>query len=108
MIGMVLDSVHTAQTNLIETADDKALLDAAAPPVVVLTDTDAPDAPDTLAHLIGENNRPDPQWVRGRCPECGDDLISNMYFSPGHGYIIRWECWSSKGESPQCSYQRVL
>ncbi len=75
------------------------------PNVVVLGDGAATE-PSAL--LVGENGRPDPQWVRGRCPECGDDLISNMYFSLGDGYIIRWECWNSRGDDPQCSYRRVL
>lgn len=53
-------------------------------------------------------NRPDPKWVRGNCPECGDDLVSNMYYVGGKGYLLCWECWSSLGENPTCSYRRVL
>ena len=103
MMGAVLDSV------LMETVDDKAMLEppTVPAPVIVLGDTETAETSDASAHLVGDG-RPDPQWVRGRCPECGDDLISNMYFTPGCGYIIRWECWSSRGETPQCGYQRVL
>jgi hypothetical protein len=55
-----------------------------------------------------EGGRPDPNWVRGRCPECGDDLVSNMYYIGGQGYLMCWECWGSLGENPQCHYRRVL
>ena len=55
-----------------------------------------------------ETGRPDPAWVRGRCPECGDDLVSNLYYIGGKGYLVRWECWSSIQENPTCSYRKVL
>lgn len=93
----------------------ETVTDAMLPSHVLLLTEDENGAEIPSALLVGDDGRPDPQWVRGRCPECGDDLISNMYFSPGDGYIIRWECWSSRvhagmnaGESPQCAYQRVL
>ncbi len=57
---------------------------------------------------LNSDGRPDPQWVRGRCPECGDDLVSNMYYIGGRGYLVAWECWASLGESPCCTYRRVL
>lgn len=57
-------------------------------------------------HAPGE--RPEPQSVRGRCPECGDDLVSNLYYIPGEGYLIRWECWSSLSEDARCHYRKVL
>lgn len=56
----------------------------------------------------GREGRPDPQWVRGRCPECGDDLVSNLYYIGGKGYILCWECWASLGENPACHYRKVL
>ena len=60
--------------------------------------------------------RPDPQWVRGRCPECGDDLVSNLYYIGGKGYLLVWECWGSLGADGEdrgahegrCRYRRVL
>jgi hypothetical protein len=52
--------------------------------------------------------RPEPEWVRGVCPECGEVLISNMYYLGGHGYLLVWECWASLGETPKCAYRRVL
>lgn len=53
-------------------------------------------------------DRPDPAWVRGRCPECGDELVSHLYYVHGKGYLIQWECWASQGESPRCGYKLVL
>lgn len=55
-----------------------------------------------------ETGRPDPEWVRGVCPECGDDLVSNLYYVGGKGYLIRWECWSAINETPTCTYRKVL
>lgn len=55
-----------------------------------------------------EDSRPDPQWVRGRCPECGDDLVSNLYYIGGKGYLLCWECWGSLSENPTCRYRKVL
>jgi hypothetical protein len=52
--------------------------------------------------------RPDPEWVRGRCPMCGEDVVSNCYYVGGKGYIIVWECWASLAETPTCDYRRVL
>ena len=59
----------------------------------------------TPAH---REERPDPGWVRGRCPACGDDVVSNSYYLGGKGYILVWECWSSLGKAPTCDYRRVL
>jgi hypothetical protein len=55
-----------------------------------------------------EGGRPHPGWVRGRCPMCGEDVVSNCYYVGGKGYIIIWECWASLGETPGCDYRRVL
>ena len=55
-----------------------------------------------------QEGRPDSDWVRGRCPECGDDLVSNLYYIGGKGYILVWECWASLGEQPACRYRKVL
>ncbi len=51
---------------------------------------------------------PSPEWVRGRCPECGDHLVSNCYYVGGRGYLICWECWSSLSERPTCQYRKVI
>lgn len=56
----------------------------------------------------GASARPRPEWVRGKCPQCGDDLVSNCYYVGGRGYIIAWECWSSLGSVPACAYRKIL
>jgi hypothetical protein len=55
-----------------------------------------------------EEGRPHVDWVRGRCPECGDDLVSSMYHVEGRGYLLCWECWGARGENGSCTYRRVL
>ena len=50
--------------------------------------------------------RPHPEWLRGYCPQCGDDLIANCYYG-GRRYIVVWQCWSSFGNNPTCKYQNV-
>ena len=52
--------------------------------------------------------RPKPEWIRGQCPQCGDDLVSNCYYVGGRGYLICHECWSSLGGNPACTYRKVL
>ncbi len=52
--------------------------------------------------------RPDPAWIRGKCPKCGDAVISNLYYVGGKGYILRWECWNSLGDDATCNYRKVL
>lgn len=56
----------------------------------------------------GTSDRPRPEWVRGKCPECGDDVISNCYHVGGKGYLCVWECWASFGDNPTCGYRKVL
>ena len=51
---------------------------------------------------------PDPMLVRGNCPHCGAPLVSNLYYWPGHGYRVRWECWVSMQASSECSYSLDL
>jgi hypothetical protein len=51
---------------------------------------------------------PAPELVRGRCPDCGDHLVSNCYYVGGRGYIICWECWSSLNDRPTCNYRKVI
>jgi hypothetical protein len=52
---------------------------------------------------------PDPDWVRGVCPNCGSPVVSNCYHVGGKGYIIVWECWGSlQWPDATCDYRRVL
>ena len=53
-------------------------------------------------------NQPRSEWVRGTCPQCGDELVSNCYYVGGRGYLVYWECWSSLGENPSCAYRKVI
>lgn len=54
-------------------------------------------------------DRPDPEWVRGVCPSCGEVVVSNCYHVGGRGYIIVWECWGSlQWPAPTCDYRRIL
>lgn len=55
-----------------------------------------------------ESGRPDPEWVRGRCPKCGDDLVSNLYYVGGRGYLLKWECWGTTKAPATCDYRKVL
>lgn len=52
--------------------------------------------------------RPEPEWVRGACPRCGEDLVSNCYYVAGRGYLVLWECWGALADEPTCDYRRVL
>jgi hypothetical protein len=57
----------------------------------------------------GLTDRPRPEWVRGTCPECGDELVSNCYYVGGNcPFRIVWECWASLGPSPTCDYRKIL
>ncbi len=56
----------------------------------------------------GTTSRPNPEWVRGICPQCGESLISNCYYVGGRGYLVVWDCWASLYENPTCSYRKVL
>jgi len=54
------------------------------------------------------NDRPRPEWVRGICPQCGDELVSNCYYVGGRGYLVVWDCWTSLRDSASCTYRKVL
>lgn len=51
---------------------------------------------------------PDPEWVRGNCPRCGQDLVSRCYYVAGRGYLVAWECWGAREGSQECDYRRIL
>jgi hypothetical protein len=56
----------------------------------------------------GISDRPRPEWVRGTCPQCGDQVVSNCYYVSSRGYLVVHECWTSLGENPTCTYRKVL
>ena len=94
-----------ATTNAVEIEEENALFgdDITTEAVISGEQRQTVHAP-----TLTTDGRPDPQWVRGRCPECGDDLVSNMYYIGGKGYLVIWECWGSLSEQPGCEYRRVL
>ena len=53
-------------------------------------------------------DRPRPEWVRGICPDCGDELVSNCYHIASRGYLVTHDCWSSLSATPTCSYRKVI
>jgi hypothetical protein len=55
----------------------------------------------------GKPERPNPEWRRGKCPACGDDIVFNCYRIDG-GYLACWECWGSLATVPTCNYRKVL
>lgn len=95
----LLKTATARQTERVKTMDEVLVVEA---------DALEENAAAALAPRRTDDGRPDPQWVRGRCPECGDDLVSNLYYIGGKGYVIRWECWGSLQENPQCHYKKVL
>ena len=60
------------------------------------------------ADLVRTNDRPNPEYVRGKCPKCGEPLVSSCYYIEDRGYLIVWECWGSLRDEPSCAYRRVL
>lgn len=56
----------------------------------------------------GTSDRPRPEWVRGVCPSCGEELVSNCYYVGGKGYVVIWDCWASLNRNPTCNYRKVL
>ena len=56
-----------------------------------ILDTNA--AVESVRQAYDGGGRPRPEWVRGQCPQCGDDLVSNCYYVGGRGYLICHECW---------------
>lgn len=56
----------------------------------------------------GTSDRPRPEWVRGKCPQCGNEVVSNCYYVGGKGYLVIHQCWASLGPRPTCTYQKVI
>jgi hypothetical protein len=72
----------------------------------VILETNA--AVECVRETITSEGRPKPEWIRGICPHCGEDLVSNCYYVGGKGYLVTWDCWASLGTKPTCSYRKVL
>lgn len=67
---------------------------------------------ETGAKQARREKRPFPEWVRGVCPDCGSDVVSNVYYVPGHNqqgaYLLVWECWESLTDDPTCNYRKLI
>jgi hypothetical protein len=64
----------------------------------------------TIGELLAAGKleeRPDPDWVRGKCPLCGAEVVSNAVYVGSKGYVVIWECWRSIQDG-SCDYRRVL
>ena len=47
--------------------------------------------------------------VRGKCPKCGEVLVSQVYSVADYrGFLVIWHCWASMGLEPTCDYRKVL
>lgn len=82
--------------------------------ILIVADTDgksdlgAVKMAESSAKVEQTDQRPPQEKVRGKCPVCGEDLVSNSYYVEGEGYLIQWECWASLKEKPTCDYRRIL
>jgi len=54
-----------------------------------------------------EEERPPEEIVRGRCPECGEELVSNLYYHTERGYLLRYECWEALMPEGRCRFYAV-
>ena len=71
-----------------------------------LLDTDAAET--IRSGRTDDGLLPHPDYVRGQCPQCGDVLVSQVYYIGGRGYLVVWDCWASLGNAPCCTYRKVL
>jgi hypothetical protein len=55
-----------------------------------------------------KRSRPEPSWVCGTCPECGEVMVVNYYHVGGRGYLGYRECWASLGDQPTCHWSQSL
>lgn len=54
-----------------------------------------------------EDERPPSEIVRGRCPECGEVIVANMYWHADRGYLLRYECWEGLLPKGRCRFYAV-
>lgn len=54
-----------------------------------------------------ETDNPPPSIVRGNCPDCGGDVVANLYWNTARGYLLRYECWDSLRPAGHCAYYAV-
>lgn len=54
-----------------------------------------------------EEDCPPEEIVRGRCPECGGQLVANLYYHLLRGYLLRYECWEGLMLQGRCEFYTV-
>lgn len=54
-----------------------------------------------------ENDRPTPEIERGTCPDCGGQLVANLYWHARRGYLLRYECWEGLLPNGVCRFYAV-
>jgi hypothetical protein len=55
--------------------------------------------------------QPRPEWIRGKCPQCQQPLVSQCLYVGGRGYLILWICVGALygyRKTQECSYKHVL
>jgi len=53
---------------------------------------------------------PDPALIRGRCPLCSREVVSELVFVAGRGYLVWWRClgYDAAADEPLCRWRKVL
>lgn len=54
-----------------------------------------------------EDERPPDSIKRGSCPDCGGDLVANLYCHEQRGYLLRYECWEGILPGGVCDFYTV-
>lgn len=58
--------------------------------------------PKECAHIAAVR-RPSPEKRVGACPVCGEDVVCEITYVEGAGYLLTVRCWSN-----ECDYRRVI
>jgi hypothetical protein len=48
-------------------------------------------------------HRPEPHWIAGKCPVCGEVTIKDAFYVGGKGYLLQEVCWSG-----DCMYRKMV
>lgn len=54
-----------------------------------------------------EDERPPESIKRGICPDCGGELVANLYSHDTRGYLLRYECWEGILPGGTCVFYAV-
>lgn len=77
-------------------------------PIALMSSPEADSPASTGANYNPETDRPSPEWVRGTCPQCGEMVVSNIFYVEGKGFMVALECWASFQANPTCTYRKLL